>query len=257
MRGCCGAAWCGWRHAAAACLQVGDVLLAAAFVSYAAPFNMQIREQLVNQRWTPDLIERGIPMTAVRGGGALAMPAGRRVWLTGEQAGQGHSGSTAPRGLLRWMAAAVHGCAALPARDAALLMPCPPPPPPLPPGACPPVQGIKPLDMLAESSSRAKWANEGLPIDPLSVENGAIMTSASRWSLMIDPQLQVGGGGEGSREEGRSWVMGGGETWVPGRAGGRSGGPGVQGGRCRLAVHDHKAGGDQQASPFPPWLAGD
>jgi hypothetical protein len=39
---------------------------------------------------------------------------------------------------------------------------------------------------------KARWANEGLPTDPLSVENGAIMCSASRWPLMIDPQLQVG-----------------------------------------------------------------
>ena len=37
---------------------------------------------------------------------------------------------------------------------------------------------------------QARWANEGLPTDPLSVENGAIMTNASRWALMIDPQLQ-------------------------------------------------------------------
>lgn len=37
---------------------------------------------------------------------------------------------------------------------------------------------------------QAKWANEGLMTDPLSVENGAIMCNASRWSLMIDPQLQ-------------------------------------------------------------------
>lgn len=44
-------------------LQVGDVLLAAAFVSYAGPFNMTIRQQLVEQKWRPDLIERCIPLT--------------------------------------------------------------------------------------------------------------------------------------------------------------------------------------------------
>ncbi len=91
------------------------MLLAAAFVSYAAPFNMVLRVQLVQERWQPDLIAKAIPLTA----------------------------------------------------------------------------GIKPLDMLTDDTARAKWANEGLPIDPLSVENGAIMTNASRWSLMIDPQLQV------------------------------------------------------------------
>lgn len=52
--------------------------------------------------------------------------------------------------------------------------------------------GIKPLDMLTDDSTKAKWAQEGLPTDPLSIENGAIMTNAARWSLMIDPQLQVG-----------------------------------------------------------------
>ncbi len=56
--------------------------------------------------------------------------------------------------------------------------------------AIPLTEGIKPLDMLTDDAHKAKWANEGLPIDPLSVENGAIMTNASRWSLMIDPQLQ-------------------------------------------------------------------
>lgn len=97
-------------------MQVGDVLLAAAFVSYAGPFNMFFRQQLVNDRWMPDLVAKAIPLTT----------------------------------------------------------------------------GIKPLDMLTDDTAKAKWANEGLPIDPLSVENGAIMTNASRWSLMIDPQLQVG-----------------------------------------------------------------
>lgn len=42
---------------------VGDVLLAASFVSYAGPFNMQFRKGLVTEKWLPDLTERGIPMT--------------------------------------------------------------------------------------------------------------------------------------------------------------------------------------------------
>ena len=37
---------------------------------------------------------------------------------------------------------------------------------------------------------QARWVQEGLQTDTLSVENGAIMTAASRWSLLIDPQLQ-------------------------------------------------------------------
>jgi dynein heavy chain len=39
------------------------VLLAAAFVSYAGPFNMTLRQQLVEEKWRPDLIERCIPLT--------------------------------------------------------------------------------------------------------------------------------------------------------------------------------------------------
>jgi len=54
---------------------------------------------------------------------------------------------------------------------------------------------VLPLNLLTNDSTKARWANEGLPTDPLSIENGAIMTNASRWPLMIDPQLQVGMGG--------------------------------------------------------------
>jgi hypothetical protein len=53
---------------------VGDVLLAAAFVSYAGPFNMAFRQQLVGERWLPDIIERGIPLSAGEGGW------GRGLW---------------------------------------------------------------------------------------------------------------------------------------------------------------------------------
>lgn len=38
-------------------------MLAAAFVSYAGPFNMTLRQQLVEQKWRPDLIERCIPLS--------------------------------------------------------------------------------------------------------------------------------------------------------------------------------------------------
>ena len=46
---------------------VGDVLMASAFVSYAAPFNMLFRQSLLTEKWIPDLIERAIPMSQVGG----------------------------------------------------------------------------------------------------------------------------------------------------------------------------------------------
>lgn len=42
---------------------VGDVLLAAAFVSYGGPFNMPLREELVKEKWHPDILARSIPMS--------------------------------------------------------------------------------------------------------------------------------------------------------------------------------------------------
>lgn len=42
---------------------MGDALLAAAFVSYAGPFNMAFRQRLVQEKWLPDLAERAIPIT--------------------------------------------------------------------------------------------------------------------------------------------------------------------------------------------------
>ena len=50
--------------------------------------------------------------------------------------------------------------------------------------------GVVPLDVLTTDALKAQWGIEGLPTDPLSIENGAIMTAAKRWALMIDPQLQ-------------------------------------------------------------------
>ena len=44
--------------------------------------------------------------------------------------------------------------------------------------------------------AQARWNAEGLQSDALSLENGAIMSNASRWPLIIDPQLQ-----------GRHWIV--------------------------------------------------
>ena len=94
---------------------VGDVLIAASFVSYCGPFNMQFRNDLVVEKWLKDLVDKKIPMT----------------------------------------------------------------------------DGVRPLDQLSSNTEKAQWGNEGLPTDPLSIENGAIMMSSSRTTLMIDPQLQA------------------------------------------------------------------
>jgi dynein heavy chain len=49
---------------------------------------------------------------------------------------------------------------------------------------------IDPMKILATEADIAGWSNEGLPSDRISVENAAVVTSCSRWPLMIDPQLQ-------------------------------------------------------------------
>merc|ERR1719313_3130146 len=54
----------------------------------------------------------------------------------------------------------------------------------------PKTDGMDPLKALATEADIANWQNEGLPSDRVSVENAAVVTSCSRWPLMIDPQLQ-------------------------------------------------------------------
>merc|ERR1719295_2016101 len=49
---------------------------------------------------------------------------------------------------------------------------------------------LLPKDVLTTVSSQAKWGNEGLPVDSISIENAAIVTMCSRWPLLIDPQQQ-------------------------------------------------------------------
>ena len=54
--------FCIFEHGFAGKL-VGNALLAAAFVSYAGPFNMSYRRALVADKWLPDLLGRAIPLT--------------------------------------------------------------------------------------------------------------------------------------------------------------------------------------------------
>jgi dynein heavy chain len=54
-------------------------------------------------------------------------------------------------------------------------------------------EGVDPLKVLASDADEAHWKNEGLPADRMSLENAGIITSCSRWPLIIDPQLQGSG----------------------------------------------------------------
>ena len=47
-----------------------------------------------------------------------------------------------------------------------------------------------PLTILTDEATIADWNNCKLPSDRVSIENGCILTSSERYSLMIDPQLQ-------------------------------------------------------------------
>merc|ERR1719506_1639968 len=56
--------------------------------------------------------------------------------------------------------------------------------------AIPHTEGIDPIKVLTDEAAIAQWMNEGLPADRISVEKACVVTSCSRWPLMIDPQLQ-------------------------------------------------------------------
>jgi len=56
--------------------------------------------------------------------------------------------------------------------------------------AIPSSPNSSPLLILTNDAQKAEWNTQKLPSDNVSTENGAILTSSDRYSLMIDPQLQ-------------------------------------------------------------------
>lgn len=57
-------------------------------------------------------------------------------------------------------------------------------------GTVPMSSSADPIKILTSDADIAKWQADGLPADKVSIENGTIVCSSSRWPLIIDPQLQ-------------------------------------------------------------------
>lgn len=93
---------------------IGDVLLAASFVSYVGPFNKKFRDRITYEYFVDFFKKNKIPMSP----------------------------------------------------------------------------NSNPLTILTDEAAVAEWNTQKLPADAVSTENGAILTSSDRYSLMIDPQLQ-------------------------------------------------------------------
>ncbi len=133
----------------------GDMLLAAAFVSYAGPFTAKFRAQLIED-WILFLRERHMPMTEgvtdpLKVGPAAAQPHARPLGLVAHLCSLARSFNASVLRCLR--------CSYWP-------------------------------QVLVDDAMVASWLREGLPSDPTSVQNGTILTNSERWSLMMDPQLQ-------------------------------------------------------------------
>lgn len=51
-------------------------------------------------------------------------------------------------------------------------------------------ENFDPLQLLTNDALIARWNNDKLPTDRVSLENASIFSTAERWPLIIDPQLQ-------------------------------------------------------------------
>ncbi|GBG33121.1 Dynein heavy chain 5, axonemal [Hondaea fermentalgiana] len=50
---------------------------------------------------------------------------------------------------------------------------------------------VNPISFLVDAATVSDWGLDGLPSDPLSVQNGILVTQSSRYPLLVDPQGQA------------------------------------------------------------------